>query len=242
MNVVGVDGCPSGWCVAVLAFSSARLLGVNLHTVTTFGAVLSSHQDAAAIAADIPIGLSNLDTYPRACDREARRVLGPRRGPSVFPAPPRAAVRECARLPYRQACARARKIFGRKLSQQTHRILPKIDEVDRCMTPALQNRVIEVHPEVCFWALNGKKPLSHTKKTATGLEERLRLLAGRLPRPALDAASAGLTRKQAHPHDIVDALVAAYTASCYVEKRFSALPAQPPTDTRGLRMEIVFPC
>ena len=48
--------------------------------------------------------------------------------------------------------------MGKSLSAQAHAICTKIAEVDQLllMSPALRHRVREVHPEVCFWAINGQ--------------------------------------------------------------------------------------
>ncbi|HCJ10793.1 MAG TPA: DUF429 domain-containing protein, partial [Clostridiales bacterium] len=108
---------------------------------------------------DIPIGLpGGGGPAERACDRLARRRLGPR-GSAVFPVP----VREAVYAPtYEAACAiQARTRGGRRLSRQVWALVPKMREVDRtlrelgCEAPLL----FESHPELCFAALNGGRPL-----------------------------------------------------------------------------------
>jgi len=51
-------------------------------------------------------------------------------------------------------------------------IAPKIKQVDDAITPDCQ-RAFEVHPEVCFWALNERCPMKYNKKTAEGAAERI---------------------------------------------------------------------
>src|SRR3954447_20737539 len=80
-QVAGVDGCPSGWVVA---------MGSDVDVVPTFADVLAATRDAVCVAVDMPIGLP--DAGARACDVAARVALGPRRS-SVFPAPRRALLR-----------------------------------------------------------------------------------------------------------------------------------------------------
>src|SRR4030095_12244879 len=63
------------------------------------------------------------------------------------------------------------------VSVQAFHILPKIREVDRLMTPALQQRVYEAHPELAFRSLTGH-PMRHNKKTTAGQRERLGALTG----------------------------------------------------------------
>jgi predicted RNase H-like nuclease len=47
--------------------------------------------------------------------------------------------------------------------------------------PECQHWAFEVHPEVCFWALAGKRPMAHKKKTPEGSTERISLLAPIFP-------------------------------------------------------------
>lgn len=42
--------------------------------------------------------------------------------------------------------------------------------------PETQQWAFEVHPEVCFWALSGQRPMAHNKKTKEGAADRLSIL------------------------------------------------------------------
>jgi hypothetical protein len=77
------------------------------------------------IALDMPIGLP--ERGPRACDLEARRLLGPGRASSVFPAPIRPVL---VATSYDDACQIRLQVEGKKLSRQAWVIVPKIREVD----------------------------------------------------------------------------------------------------------------
>src|SRR2546427_484467 len=57
-------------------------------------------------------------------------------------------------------------------------IVPKILEVDRLLRghPARREIVREAHPELCFFFLNGGRPMREPKKTAGGQGERVALL------------------------------------------------------------------
>jgi predicted RNase H-like nuclease len=162
-DVVGIDGCRGGWIVA--STNGVRVLP----RLTLVGF------DLAGI--DMPIGL--VDGPPRACDVEARRYLGPRRS-SVFPAPPRA-VLECA--DYTTAVVIARDVTGRGISKQTFNIMRKIAELDQLVGEVDHQRVIEVHPECAFLALNSGDLLP-TKKTAAGQAIRRRLLDAHFDLPS----------------------------------------------------------
>jgi predicted RNase H-like nuclease len=58
------------------------------------------------------------------------------------------------------------------VSRQAFNILPKIRQVDLCITPALQEILVEAHPELAFMSLAGY-PMLHNKKTRAGRDERL---------------------------------------------------------------------
>jgi predicted RNase H-like nuclease len=119
------------------------------------------------------------------------------------------------------------------LSRQAFEIISKIREVDEVITPELQMRIFEVHPEVSFWALNGGQALKHRKLNKEGKEERLKLL---LPHyPGIKTHLAELRRAEVAEHDLLDAAVAAWTAECVAS---GLVPRQ--FDSRGLRMEIVY--
>jgi len=129
------------------------------------------------------------------------------------------------------------------VSVQAFHILPKIREVDRLMTPALQQRVYEAHPELAFRSLAGH-PLASRKKTMAGREERLCLLE-HIPgplfhsiRPAFEHILQGYKRTQVAPDDILDAYVLVWTALRIWRARASRVPPVPPCDAKGLRMEI----
>jgi len=125
------------------------------------------------------------------------------------------------------------------LSKQTLGILPKIVEVDRLMTTALQSTVHESHPELAFKSLTGK-PMPFNKKSFAGRAARLKALGS--PFPGINRYLAkGLkdfTRRQIVPDDLLDASVLAWTALRIAEKKAQRVPANPPVDSKGLRMEI----
>lgn len=230
--VLGVDGCRSGWLVC--RYESKRR-HASFTVCSNFGEILNNYRDAECVAVDIPIGL-RADRHPRRCDVEARRLLAPLRTSSVFPAPPRCLLGEAN---YAAACERSRELFGKGISKQSHAIYPKIAEVDELMTPEIQKRVVEVHPEVCFWGVDNRA-MSHGKKTPEGYEERRRLLevalGHKFPQRAL-WRSAGISTS-AEPDDLLDAAVAALTAFRATLGKAARLPDQPEIDEMGLRMEM----
>lgn len=190
--------------------------------------------DAAVVGVDMPVGLA--EDEARDCDVAARQELRPY-GSRVFPAPLRTVADLPDSVPYAEACAasRSRHARGKALSRQTWNILGKIREVDAVVTPQLQARVIEVHPEVSFAELAGR-PLG-PKRSRAGRVERLRALRAWLRDPEAALATAP---RPARPDDALDALAVAWSARRWRDGEALVLPYDdPPRDERGLRMEIV---
>ena len=229
----GVDGCRGGWVVALAGLQSGRPAQVNLHLCKTFSAVLALCPEPVQVAVDMPIGLlERASPGGRECDRAARALLGHPFSSSVFSPPARPAL---ANEGYGDAMRRN----GAGMSKQAYNILPRIREVDEVMTPALQARVFETHPELVFARLAGQ-PMRHSKRTMTGRGERMRVLralwGSLMPDPGRVRALLG--RAQVAHDDVLDACVLAYAAVCIAAGKASRVPEVPPRDARGLRMEI----
>ena len=232
-KAVDVDGCKAGWFYTVwdggefqhgIAGSIAEL------------AVMFSPEDSVFI--DIPIGLVDDDRDGRRCDSEARKAICERRS-SVFSAP---CWDVLSATSYPHANELSEKAIGKKISQQAYAIVPKIREVNAYLLDSLSRPVIrEVHPEVCFWALNGNKAMSYPKKKPEGYAERIQLLKEYLPHVEqwTEEMLATYKRKDVARDDIPDALVSMLTAHTAPEL-LKTLPAEPARDSRGLPMEMVY--
>jgi predicted RNase H-like nuclease len=227
-QVAGMDGCVGGWVLVKAPVDGEGPSAVQV--VSDIGEVVAmvDSGEIAAVAIDIPIGLP--DSGPRACDVEARRMIGPRAS-SVFPAPVRSVLGSTS---YEEACARSIAACGKRMSKQAFAILPKIESVDRVMTPIRQNSIVEMHPEVSFTALAGH-PMQHHKSTPEGRAERLVVLQEAFP--DLDAQTVGRV-PHTQPDDILDAFVGAWTARRWVAKEHIVLGGGE-LDGRGLRMEMI---
>ena len=130
------------------------------------------------------------------------------------------------------------------LSKQTWGIMKKIASLDPILIRdvSLQSRLRETHPEVCFWSLNNRQIMKHSKKPKQGLDERLGVLA-RLSRNANEFYKRIRNQykvKDVRSDDIVDAMAAALTANLSERYGIQTLPQTPEIDLHGLRMEIVF--
>ena len=232
-RVGGLDGCRHGWVLATVGIDENGSVVADtaaVRVIPTFaeGVALVSAGELAALGVDMPIGLP--DAGRREADFAARRRLGPRAS-SVFPTPLRSVL---TATDYQDALSRSRAVDGKGLSKQAFNLLPKMAEVDAAMTPALQDRIFECHPETAFVHLAGR-PLTTTKHEAVGRAERADLLATVLG----DVSGlADAPPKGAKVDDVLDALVVATVAARLVGGDVERL-GDGAVDARGLRMEII---
>lgn len=234
MIVAGVDGCKAGW---VAALWRGPATNVSWTVCRAFDEVLDAAGPARIIAVDTPIGL--LDTAERGgrvVDRAARRMLGPLRGMSVFSAPVRGVLSAGSYAEARQISERSSP-HRISLSAQCFNICHSIRHVDAWITPLRQERVIEVHPELCFFTANDDAPVTAPKRTREGATTRRRLLA-KVGVQWEEAAMTAIKKRDAAPDDLLDAAVAAWAAWRHAGGEALCVPDDPPTDARGLRMEM----
>ena len=260
---VGVDGCKTGWIGIGLCDGD----GHEVKVFTKFRDLVDHYSAACLILVDMPIGLVCLADR-RVCERKARKLVGS----AVFSTLSRKVVYKVAKIPtseYKRAQKEAQ-ILNRSakfkketgITKQAHGIAVKIAQVDKVMTSCnTPKNVREVHPEVCFWALNGEIALSHSKKAtrSRGIDERLEILkchevnAGEIFNYSLTDGMYDFSRdkyrkylrKEVAKYDILDALAAAVTARLcckhpQMERRFTGDCEKDMEDSRGLPMEMVY--
>jgi predicted RNase H-like nuclease len=234
----GVDGCRGGWFVVLLHLSGEVIDEVRHRLCHGFNEVIALPERPARLAVDMPIGLlDQAQSGGRACDREARRLLDDRRS-SVFTPPVRAVL---SAKDYVEALALNRTSSDARLglSRQAWNIAHKIREVDQCMTPALQARIVESHPELAFLMLEGL-PMGHNKKGDDGRMERLRLLKRDYGQHLveLEMIRSRFGKDKPALDDVLDACALALTARRIHLGQGRRVPENPPLDAKGLRMEI----
>jgi len=236
MKYIGVDGCSAGWFYVSLDDFNNCEYGF----FTDFQSLSEKFYEDCLILVDIPIGLRDKGIIERLCDREARKLLKKPRSSSVFRVPCRKAV-------YESSPEEARRInheqTGKFLSKQTLAISKKIREVDELLKTSLKYRklVREIHPEICFWALNGKKSMTNKKSLPAGFHERLdviRKVYGGCDELVKDALSK-FNKSDVADDDILDALIGAVTAK-FGMKPLKTIPDDPERDEMGLPMEMVY--
>ncbi len=188
---VGVDGCPAGW---IAVFSQGGAAEAQCSVFPTFDDMIDAMPEDAIIAVDMPIGLpERVGHGGRGPESLIRPHLGARQS-SVFSIPSRAAVYaergpfadEPARIAaHRRASeiAKATSDPPRGCSIQAFGLFGKVREIDIALRerPDLRARVIESHPELAFWRLNGGQAMSLPKKikgavNPDGIAERAALL------------------------------------------------------------------
>ena len=235
VRAVGVDSCQGGW---VAVWAADGRLHARVHK--TLAALVTSHPHVACVAIDLPIGLTAAG--PRACDKEARGLLGAPRNSSVVPAPdPRLLT-----VPdFATATARSMALTQKGVSRQVFATFPKVAELDDLVTPILQNWVVEAHAEISLWAMAGGRATAHSKSAPEGFEERRDLLARELGirMPATKLESRDLVPKAA-PDEVLDAAAVLWTAHRVVDGLAERLPSRATSaqdlDRRGRRMEMAY--
>jgi len=235
MVYAGVDACKGGWFAVKLGEGHDWQVAI----FSDIFSLWKQCKDSKLILIDIPIGLRQSVSDLRACDKEARRLLGPKRAPSVFPVPCRdiiySATEEAGRINER--------VTSKKLSKQSLGIINKVRQVDELLLSdkTAGSRIRETHPELCFWALNGGEPMKYSKRKREGFAERLELLLSVYPyaKGLVYYAERKYPRKELARDDILDALVAAVTAS-KKEQGLSFLPDKATFDGKGLPMQMAY--
>jgi predicted RNase H-like nuclease len=222
--IAGVTPCASGWLVASAKLHGTTFAPEEPRIIKTFGEVLDQRPTFAVIALNAPVGYADeSDESGRACDREARLLLGPR-GSAIRSAPIREILKE------------GQLLSGKGLDAITLSLLPRYREVAAEMAPYRQRTVFEVHSELSFFQLNGDVPLEFSKQTEDGRQERKTLLENRIP--GVDRILEAELENVPYSH-LLDVGAFIWTARRIFARIGMRVPADPEWDDEGLRMEIV---
>jgi predicted RNase H-like nuclease len=130
----------------------------------------------------------------------------------------------------------------RAISIQAFGIFAKIRELDELLRarPDLRGRIVESHPEVAFWRLNGARAMATPKKVKgrvneAGMAERRALLARHgIP----EAFLAGPPPKGAAADDFLDATAMLLIAERRLRGEARPFPDPPLRDAYGLPVAI----
>jgi predicted RNase H-like nuclease len=230
--VAGADGFRRGWRVVLCEIETDTW---SMRDVPAFGELLKLREAPAIVCVDMPIGLhEHTPTGGRKCESLARGLLGPRRA-SVFSALGRESL---ACLNRADAHATSVAAGGVGVGAQAWGLAAKLREVDGAMSTKRQTVVFEVHPELCFWAMNGRQPMRHAKKTGAGENDRIAaLVQSGIPNIFLDTV---LGELRSGRDDFIDACAAVWTALRVFDGAADRLPHNIVRDSRGLDMAMWF--
>lgn len=223
--VAGVTPCGRRWLVA-----SAKIAGSNFaceppRLYDSFLEVLSERPAFSVVVVNAPIGyLDSPGSGARNCDVEARSLLG-RRGGTVRRAPTRAVL--SGAMQWNEA----------GLDAISATMLPRYIEVADEMSPYRQRTVYEGQPELSFYQLNHDNPLSFSKTSEAGHEERRTILLAKMNTidKVIDAHL-----KTVRERHLLDGSALLWSARRVFARAAKRIPLDPMWDGEGLRMEIVY--
>jgi predicted RNase H-like nuclease len=224
--VAGVVPCGRAWVLA-----SAKLQGVTIapeepRLLSSIIDVLDERPGFSVVGLFAPVGLLDEPVVGgRTCDREARALVGRRRGAAIRSAPSRAVLQNGATNgPHASA------------DRLTRHYEAVAAEVAREIGPYRQRTIFEVHPELSFYQLNEDRPLQYRKRSMHGQRERGELLQTKIGgvERILDARVPGVRRSH-----LIDAAACMWTARRILGRAMTRVPIDPEWDSEGLRMEIV---
>ena len=246
MAVVGANVCRGGWFAVRIDDDFASPPDAEIYPDAV--SLVEAWGDALRILVGMPIGLPDAECPMRRVDQAARHVLKPLRHSSVFPVPSRAVIegfRSGEAKSYQALSNLNHRELGKRLSWQSAAMVPKIAELDNLMLgdAAAHGKIREAHRELCFWGLNGRRPMEHAKSHPEGIAERLGVLAEYLPwAQAFCTDARRESRPQVPGAVVVDTLATALTAlSTHPQlSGLQSLPAEPKRDARALPMEMVY--
>ena len=229
--IAAADGCRGGW---LLVKSSSWPCAQNptVAICPNFSSVLQLTCECSFVCVDIPIGLPSGNQL-RQCDSKARELLGPQGQTSVFLAPPRDCINEVSPQDFQKCHQRCR---HKGAGLPVWGILKKIKEVDEIMTPSIQERIIEFHPELAWRRAAGCT--LDSKHQQMGISQRREILDKDIP--ALDELLSWKLRlgSAAKLDDLLDALIGLSVAEQVLTKAGCFLPVGKELDIRGLTMQI----
>ena len=230
--LAGIDGCSFGWLCITKDLENGA---INSMIFKSSAELFAQTPTPTVFSIDIPIGLT--DSGPRQCDIQARRLLGARRGTSVFPAPIRPVLNVGSR---EKADKIHRSIDGRGVNVFSWNLYPRILDVDAELQKKSHLREVtyEVHPELSFKALNGGVSVVAAKRNPKCESIRRSLLENYFGSSAFNEIRKNHYMKDVANHDIYDAFAVLWTAERIYRREAEVIPAEIEFDSVGLRMGI----
>jgi predicted RNase H-like nuclease len=235
---VGVDGCPAGWVAVVSQGGAAE---AQCSVFPTFADLIDAMPEDAIIAVDMPIGLPERVGHG---GRGPESLIRPHLGAAVYAEPGPFADEPARIAAHRRASeiAKATSDPSRGCSIQAFGLFAKVREIDTILRerPVLRSRVIESHPELAFWQLNGGQAMSLPKKikgavNPDGIAERAALLMRYgFEREFLESRLASRVGRD----DFIDACAMMLVAARYGRGETMSFPDPPLRDAFGIEVAI----
>ena len=226
----GIVPCPGGWLIVPARLAGVTVVAEDPEVVKTLLDVMEFKPrfDAAAIFA--PIGLPDepAGAY-RACDAEARDLIGWPRQVAVRPTPSRAALL----APTREAALQ----LEPWLTRDDLRRFKWLREAEREFQPFHQRAFFAAHPDLTFVQLNNDQPLLSSPYQQDGVLERMALINNKLP--GVEETVTRTPPAGAAQVHVLNATGLLWTARRAAGRATNRLPADPTWDSSGLRMELV---
>ncbi|WP_321286654.1 DUF429 domain-containing protein [uncultured Sunxiuqinia sp.] len=234
-KVLGIDGCKTGWCVAIL---DGMNYSIEIHS--RLNQILYQHSNAICCLIDMPIGLPK-NGEERNLESIARKELLPGFSSTIFTPP---CYEVLSATNYEQAKLINQQITGKSLSIQSWNLVPKIRELDEFLeqNTTWKTKTKESHPEINFKNLNNGKLLKHKKaaKEHVGIQERLAILSKQhqaLP-DFFNQYRNIFKKSHVKDDDLVDALCLCLTAQIGIDKGFQLIGEQGPSTANNSKKAI----
>jgi len=232
--VAGIGSCKDGWLAVLLDVTGQKT--PLMRPLLSFWDVLNFSEQPEKIAVDLPIGFSDSAAIEgRKCEKEVRKLLGPRQH-SVISSPCRAALLKTRYEDANHANIASAKTSP-KLSSHAFELFAKLREIDTRITPKLQNRVFETHPDLAFTIVRNQSPCKYPKEDEKGVEERIAELRsiGFNDEFLNQTLPSNINAERA---DLLGACICAWVAQRALLGAAKSYPTKPEKDRRGLEMVI----
>lgn len=230
---VGIDWYSGKWLAVALSAN-----GFEVNSFPTIDEICSKYQDADSIIIDIPIGLPESQGQVKdRPDGELRKRIG-KKSSSVFTVP----FRQIVYAPNIQIAWDLNRQLNAGLNPPSMGIRDSIRQVDSFLqnNPHWKNKLLESHPEYCFFVLDKNRTITDRKQYEAGQRQRLEILKQYYPQAQLvidSFLSQSKSRKKID--DVIDALCLALVGKLGLSSGFCTVPDMPQRDATGLKMQIV---
>jgi len=229
-TIAGVTPCPGGWLVLPARLAGVTVVAEDAFVLPALADVLDHRPRFQFAGLNAPMGWREEPGGRfRACDEEARALIGWPRMVGLAPVPSRAALK--APTP-----DDARRIEP-WITRDDLRRFRWYREAEREIQPFHQRSFYSANPDLSFVVMNGDQPLRTSPFHEDGIAERIDLIRTRLP--GVDEVVSRPPPQGAGIHHMLQAAAMLWTARRASGRAISRLPLDPTWDESGMRMELV---